>query len=79
MFGVVARSKRKRSYAPQSGAIFGILKQMKETFETNLSQAQKDELSAQDAYNELKTAKLAEISASKKAVPLSFKPIHHQN
>jgi chromosome segregation ATPase len=59
-----------QSYAPQSGAIFGILKQMKETFETNLSQAQKDELSAQDAYNELKTAKLAEISASKKAVDM---------
>jgi len=43
---------------------------MKETFETNLSQAQKDELAAQDAYNELKTAKLAEISASKKAVDM---------
>merc|ERR1719487_1234824 len=59
-----------QSYAPQSGAIFGILKQMKETFETNLSQAQKDELAAQDAYNELKTAKLAEIAASKKAVDM---------
>jgi len=59
-----------QSYAPQSGAIFGILKQMKETFETNLSQAQKDELAAQDAYNELKTAKLAEIGASKKAVDM---------
>ena len=57
-----------QSYAPASGQIFGILKQMKETFETNLSQAQKDELAAQDAYNELKTAKLAEIGASKKAV-----------
>merc|ERR1719213_480728 len=43
---------------------------MKETFETNLSQAQKDELAAQDAYNELKTAKLAEISASKKALDM---------
>merc|ERR1719482_1722975 len=31
----------KQSYAPQSGQIFGILKQMKETFETNLSTAQK--------------------------------------
>ena len=27
----------KQSYAPQSGEIFGILKQMKETFESNLS------------------------------------------
>merc|ERR1719355_228400 len=31
----------KQSYAPQSGQIFGILKQMKETFETNLSESQK--------------------------------------
>merc|ERR1712086_419582 len=30
----------KQSYAPQSGEIFGILKQMKETFETNLSSSQ---------------------------------------
>merc|ERR1719326_1978048 len=34
----------KQSYAPQSGEIFGILKQMKETFETNLSASQKEEL-----------------------------------
>merc|ERR1740127_54211 len=33
----------KQSYAPQSGEIFGILKQMKETFETNLSSSQKEE------------------------------------
>merc|ERR1719498_679177 len=32
----------KQSYAPQSGEIFGILKQMKETFETNLADTQKD-------------------------------------
>merc|ERR1719305_2286427 len=37
----------KQSYAPQSGQIFGILKQMKETFETNLSSAQKEEMQAQ--------------------------------
>merc|ERR1719160_1591397 len=34
----------KHSYAPQSGEIFGILKQMLETFESNISGAQKDEL-----------------------------------
>ena len=34
----------KQSYAPQSGAIFGILKQMKETFETNLESSQKEEM-----------------------------------
>ena len=32
----------KQSYAPQSGEIFGILKQMKESFETNLSDSQKE-------------------------------------
>merc|ERR550514_2629609 len=32
------------AYAPASGEIFGILKQMKETFEANLSQSQKEEL-----------------------------------
>merc|ERR1719424_1356229 len=44
--------------------------QMKETFETNLSQSQKDELAAQDAFNELKTAKLAEIAATKKGIDM---------
>merc|ERR1719324_1408439 len=44
----------KQSYAPQSGEIFGILKQMKETFESNLSQSQKDELANQKAYEDLK-------------------------
>ena len=33
------------SYAPQSGAIFGILKQMQETFELNSAQAAKEEAS----------------------------------
>jgi len=53
----------KQSYAPQSGAIFGILKQMKETFETNLSTSQKEEMASQKAYEELKAAKEAEIAA----------------
>merc|ERR1711981_119556 len=53
----------KQSYAPQSGEIFGILKQMKETFETNLSSSQKEEMANQKAYEELKAAKEAEIAA----------------
>merc|ERR1719407_5143 len=53
----------KQSYAPQSGEIFGILKQMKETFESNLSSSQKEEMANQKAYEELKAAKEAEISA----------------
>merc|ERR1719353_94702 len=39
-------------YAPQSGEIFGILQQMKETFETNLSASQKQEMQEQAGYEE---------------------------
>merc|ERR1719399_903611 len=53
----------KQSYAPASGEIFGILKQMKESFESNLSGSQKDELAAQKAYEDLKAAKEEEIAA----------------
>jgi len=53
----------KQSYAPQSGEIFGILKQMKATFEENLSQSQKEEMANQKAYEDLKLAKEDEIAA----------------
>jgi len=50
-------------YAPQSGEIFGILQQMKETFETNLAQSQQEEMVNAKAYSDLKSAKEEEISA----------------
>merc|ERR1719401_2162813 len=53
----------KQSYAPQSGEIFGILKQMKESFESNLSDSQKEEMANQKAYEDLKAAKTDEIKA----------------
>eukprot|EP00405_Crypthecodinium_cohnii_P024970 CAMPEP_0206486154 /NCGR_PEP_ID=MMETSP0324_2-20121206/40892_1 /ASSEMBLY_ACC=CAM_ASM_000836 /TAXON_ID=2866 /ORGANISM="Crypthecodinium cohnii, Strain Seligo" /LENGTH=690 /DNA_ID=CAMNT_0053964421 /DNA_START=96 /DNA_END=2168 /DNA_ORIENTATION=+ len=53
----------RQSYAPQSGEIFGILRQMKDTFESNLSASQKEELANQKAYEDLKAAKEAEIAA----------------
>merc|ERR1719201_1351706 len=58
----------KQSYQPQSGAIFGILTQMKETFETNLANAQKDEATNLKAYEELKAAKEKEIPSGQAAV-----------
>merc|ERR1719428_671848 len=58
----------KQSYAPQSGQIFGILRQMRETFENNLSESQKEEMAAQKAYEELKAAKEAEIKAANDAI-----------
>jgi len=49
--------------APASGEIFGILKQMKETFEANLAASQKEEMTNQKAYEDVKAAKEEEIEA----------------
>merc|ERR1719356_926628 len=57
-----------QSYAPQSGQIFGILKQMKADFESSLSEAQKAEVKAAQEFEDLKAAKEEEISAAKKLV-----------
>merc|ERR1719156_296207 len=56
------------SYAPQSGAIFGVLKNMKESFEANLAAAQKEESDSERAYRELKAAKESEIAAGSKQI-----------
>merc|ERR1719372_36340 len=58
----------KQSYAPQSGEIFGILTQMKETFESNLAASQKDEMASQKAYEDLKAAKEEEIAAGQSQI-----------
>merc|ERR1719281_1083087 len=50
-------------YAPASGEIFGLLKQMKEGFETNLANSQKEEMTNQADYEGMKKAKTAEIAA----------------
>merc|ERR1719191_2057851 len=57
-----------QSYAPQSGQIFGILGQMKEDFEVNLSEAQKSEAKAKAEYDSLKAAKEDEIASGKKLI-----------
>merc|ERR1719487_1917590 len=57
-----------QSYAPQSGQIFGILGQMKEDFEVNLSEAQKTEAKAKAEYETLKAAKEDEIDTGRKLI-----------
>merc|ERR1719454_2606900 len=79
--GVLTRSDRKKAMSfiqaseedrqsnpGQSGEIFGILEQMKETFETNLAASQKEEAENLKAYEDLKAAKEAEIAAGKQQV-----------
>jgi len=67
--GVITPRQRKsltafvQEQAPASGEIFGILKQMKESFETNLANSQKEEMTSQSDFEGLKAAKESEISA----------------
>jgi len=67
------------SYAPASGQIFGILKQMKETFESDLADLQKEELANQKAYEELKAAKEAEIAAAQEQVSIKTEELATTN
>merc|ERR1719487_2612215 len=54
------------SYNSRSGAIFGVLGSMKDTFTADLAQARKDESLAVSDYESLAAAKNDEISAAKK-------------
>lgn len=53
-------------YASQSGEILGMLKQMKEEMESDLSVSQKTEASRAAAFDELRTAKTDEIASGEK-------------
>merc|ERR1740115_457292 len=57
-----------QSYAPQSGQIFGILGQMKEDFEVNLSEAQKSEAKSLAEFESLKAAKEDELATGRKLI-----------
>jgi len=57
-----------QSYAPQSGQVFGILKQMKEDFEKDLGEEQESEKKAVEEFEKLKAGKEDEIETAKKAI-----------
>merc|ERR1719191_2367556 len=63
---LVQQSGKLPSYTPASSQIVGILKQMKDEFDANLSQAQKEELQAQQEYAQLKATKEEQIAAARK-------------
>jgi len=54
------------SYESQSGAILGILKQMKETMEAELKEAQEKESMASASFADMRAAKTAAIEAGEK-------------
>merc|ERR1719379_736356 len=49
---------------PASGEIYGVLKQMKESFETNLESDKAEEKKAAEEYVQMKEAKTAELAAA---------------
>merc|ERR1719265_2692966 len=51
-------------HIPASGEIYGILKQMKEQFETSLATSKKEEETAATEYVQMKEAKTAELAAA---------------
>jgi len=53
------------SYTPQSGQIFGILKQMQEEFEASLKEMQESEAKAKSDFAGLKAAKEAELDSGR--------------
>jgi len=53
------------AYTSQAGPIIGILKTMKEEFEANLSQSQKDELKSAEAFKALKESGEKDVDAMK--------------
>lgn len=54
--------------APQSGAILGILKQMKESMETNLASSQSEEETAKATFADMKASKSKEISSAEELI-----------
>merc|ERR1719420_1453011 len=57
-----------QKYAPQSGQITGILKQMTDTMNKELAEATADEEAAIEVYEELMAAKEKEVNALTKAI-----------
>merc|ERR1719161_3525559 len=57
-----------QSYAPQSGQIVGIIKQLKEEFEKDLKELQEGEAKAVDEFTTMKGAKEGEMEAGKKQI-----------
>jgi len=76
--GVLTKTEKKKvtmfaqdhthSHGPASGEIFGILKAMKESFEQNLANSQKDEGKGVSDFADLKASKEEEIAAGTDAV-----------
>jgi len=68
--GAFVQSRQEQGYTPaynsQSGEIFGVLKQMKEEMENDLSETQKAEMRRAEDFADLRAAKTDEITSAEK-------------
>ena len=65
---IVSFLSASEGYTPQSGQIFGILKQMKEDFDVDLGEEQASEKKAVEEFEALKSSKMAEIDTAKATI-----------
>ena len=65
---IVTFLSERSGYAPASGSVTGILKQMLDTMSADLEEVTKNENAAKSTFNELVAAKEKEIEAATKAV-----------
>jgi len=68
-----------KSYNSRSGEIFGILRDMQETFEKNLSESQKEELRRQKAFEDLRKAKEEEIARGQEQIATKTEELANTN
>merc|ERR1719301_313594 len=68
-------NKDANGYAPASGEIVGILKQMKDTMEKDLAEMVAEEEAAKKEYDELMAAKQKEVDSLTKAIEEKIKRV----
>jgi len=68
-----------KSYNSRSGEIFGILRDMQQTFEKNLSESQKEELRRQKAFEDLRKAKEEEIARGQEQIATKTEELANTN
>lgn len=68
LLATAARLEVDSSTAPATGEVVGVLSSMKDTMATNLNKTRAEEAASAETFSGLKTAKMAEMTATKEAI-----------
>jgi len=68
LLATAARLEVDFSTAPATGEVVGVLSSMKDTMATNLNKTRAEEAASAETFSGLKTAKMAEMTATKEAI-----------